>query len=1035
MERSAERIADFLNHGAMPWVGEDLPDRVIAFWHLSGGGEGIRAMLVEGEVGSGKSRLVEEIGRRDHPPLSRMIHLRFVEGGASGPVELLGSALGGEGRAIEQLRRLSRLRRTLLILEDLHTLDQEPAAELVRLLDSLADEPLALLLLTRPGAARLTDALGRWSPERLQLRRWGEPEITRLLEELFGSVPEQADVELLHRTTTGLPLAVRAVLRDWIINGAGDDRAARAERSVRGIGRSLAIDLSDEEVRAAGRIASLGEVFAIESALHIAESEMIDRLRFRGVLYRTEISVPGLPGLETDPVDYPTSTETILTFSHRLLFEYLRNEVEPPLPELSRLCAAGAPLYAHDPISTLLERLSAAETGTLIADADLFGTLLQRISNILHDLVLSVSWKDAVEPVATLAGLLEVARPEIDSETARLLDLSLCFKEAILAESRGDARGHRAAIARARDLCYRDDIDEAPLARYRLALLVKDPDAEWNRPEFVRDIFAAGSGMIDRFPHLGSSDDYAMFLCIVAIFAHQHNDRPLLRDVEQRYQSLVESFDTLEDRRRLERWFLPVIIQVYDSMEELERRRREQASIRSLPRVDSLAAHVLDHEIRFLYDTGEAERCLTKGVDGERIFRLRASTTLAEASVRRRLVMMSSLGRTPDELKEVMAEALKLAEDPDRALGTIGGGLIVALWMSGSDAWRVVAEETPGALDGVPPEMRRLLDAEGTTEFEPSTTPILRTDDLITTLMRIAPLEQGDAASEEEVTDALRQICGVILAREHPGWIDRTLEITARFLRKKELRQWERDLEAMRREVGRQEGLGVRLTVIDRFGVQTGRGGVRKITGGRMKEIVTLLVIDQIIDRRSTLDEFARLVSGEEMPDLDGARNNLYVRLHGLRKILGPDAIVTETGQAPRLDLDVVSVDIIEVLDAMKFGVEESERGRILSGVESCRRALDRLGTGVPFPNQYDRLAEAARDQVEVTVRNGVLRSARLALDSGDHRSAATLLGDQVKRTPEDEESGRILIEALEMGGELIEAAFLRKRGEREWYG
>jgi DNA-binding winged helix-turn-helix (wHTH) protein len=113
----------------------------------------------------------------------------------------------------------ARVAPQLIILDDLHWADPDSLVALDLLAQSLADVPLLLVVLLRPGEPRSVelqralDAIARApSSEQIALRELSELGVHRLLTSVASSAPPPSLVATVHRWTAGNPLFVTALL-------------------------------------------------------------------------------------------------------------------------------------------------------------------------------------------------------------------------------------------------------------------------------------------------------------------------------------------------------------------------------------------------------------------------------------------------------------------------------------------------------------------------------------------------------------------------------------------------------------------------------------------------------------------------------------------------------------------------------------------------------------------------------------------------------------------------------------------------------
>ena len=182
-------LVDFLNHGSTPFIGRESELGRLLEFLTDENRSGLEALLLIGEAGVGKSRLIESAVRRGEGSQQSLLHIRLRPEGSASLAPLIAEAIqrspstrllfNGDSssspfslpvkltEAIGRIRRLSALRRTSLIIEDIHLLEGERLHEFLYLLDSLRDEPIGLLAVARPidfPARGILDAYGDQLP-------------------------------------------------------------------------------------------------------------------------------------------------------------------------------------------------------------------------------------------------------------------------------------------------------------------------------------------------------------------------------------------------------------------------------------------------------------------------------------------------------------------------------------------------------------------------------------------------------------------------------------------------------------------------------------------------------------------------------------------------------------------------------------------------------------------------------------------------------------------------------------------------------
>ena len=403
-------VVDFLNHGLLPFVGREKEvERILEFARGRNDISGLRAMLLSGEAGSGKSRLVEEVLAQMESEGNLIIHTKLRPDSAVAPAPLLAVALWSSSSAspllreepapnlpsiIGAIRRLCRLRKTVVVVEDAHLLEGAGIREFSLFVEALAEEPLTLLVAARPAELKGRGAFEAYLVEEVHLPPLDEENVHLLWDLLFGSASNAEVLQILQETTLGNPLAFRSALRGAINanilvndgdmwNVTVDLQAFRemAERSARRLTEGMASHLTEEERGAALRLARLGEIFAPEAARLLIEDadRMISLLLFKGILVRSNAVAASLrdPGVRGLP----------FAFAHSLLHRTLLEAEEPLFLPLLGVIASDVPLYSVTPFLVLEENRRGEDVS-----AELLFQVVEKAVIIVNRMDRSADW-------------------------------------------------------------------------------------------------------------------------------------------------------------------------------------------------------------------------------------------------------------------------------------------------------------------------------------------------------------------------------------------------------------------------------------------------------------------------------------------------------------------------------------------------------------------------------------------------------------------------------------------------------------------
>jgi DNA-binding SARP family transcriptional activator len=217
-----------------PFVGRrgDL-EGMVAAWHGAQAGS-LRAVLVAGEPGMGKTRLAAEVARHAHDAGATVLHGRFTEDELApyqGWLEALDQAgieftPAAEGARLElfrsvaeRLERAARAQPLVVVLDDVHWADRSSLLLLVHLVSAAPRAPILVVATYRdteagPALQRaLADLHREPGVERRRLHGMGDRDVVALVEALAGAAGDADFGRAVSEETGGSPFFVGELIR------------------------------------------------------------------------------------------------------------------------------------------------------------------------------------------------------------------------------------------------------------------------------------------------------------------------------------------------------------------------------------------------------------------------------------------------------------------------------------------------------------------------------------------------------------------------------------------------------------------------------------------------------------------------------------------------------------------------------------------------------------------------------------------------------------------------------------------------------
>lgn len=1102
-----EHLVDFLNHGILPFTGRrDEVEGIMRFWRGTFAAQELRALLIVGEAGIGKSRLITESTSAIAEAGGTVIHTKLYPESTTSIVALIAQELwyeDGLRRLLKSepdatvpgvaaaLRRIARLRPTLLIIEDVHLLAGDALREFSLLAAALADETISMLCAARPVELPARPLLERFLVEEMVVSGISREEIDEMWTKLLSDAPDPDITAPLADLTGGNPLALRSALRaairsETLVHDAGTDTwhvtvtntafDRMLRRNVGMMAEGMVLHLTDAERQAAQAIAMLGEVFARESADAMIDDAagMIGVLMFKGIIATASTTVPPLPGLP--------SHSPLLSFTHTLLHQHLLAAEPDNVLRLATVTGAGLPLYSIVPLRVLY-----SHAHMLTLQPQELVSLVQRLSGLAVHVGSSMHWHAAGSVLETVSLLVERHRQLLEDNQRDEMDALLLFMELNLRTQSVETLEFRALVDRLHVLT--SNPATPAMANFHLwALRFLLANLSRRNYDALPEVWEQVDALLVAYPMLRNQASYITLLRDAAQAALRVPDLVMLSRIELRLEELL-AWEEFSESMRDDAVELVAtqFLQVFNTQEELSRRMRV---LENLPRsaFDRDPALLL-RKMELLVYTGRVDDVLAipsstwlSYLDRRMIrsaFQFSLLRICAEAATGAPLEFIERKVhetvreirlRTPEDAEGPAAMFLRNAAIHLSAVGALRGDLawsmgimqrlapgepcywpeLEVMLAAGTDRLADVArgisedEEVHVALKCL------ALAAAGDNGTSPEDTAhaartllghrMLELDDLLmlhaaATLVH-ACNEAGQQLPQEmehELAQRLQTAMEWLAERSLAAYMEPMLERYGRYFSRKELARWRgesRDMGRRRNMQAIEPGAGgrIRIRMIGTIAMAGADGEYQPLRGSRIRTMLGLLVAARMLPEPLSNQEFCRIAASGEM-DIDLARKTMNMAVVRLRETIGAEMVITgETTH--ELNLEHVQVDLLEAHALLAEAVEALRNRAPMRAHPALLKALELANGEVPFPGLYDDFFEALRSDFESLLRESIISLARFLLREHDPESAERLLRHGFQAMPEDEELAELLQQALTDLGRHVDARRIRMRAE-----
>ncbi|KXK57694.1 MAG: AAA family ATPase [Chlorobi bacterium] len=1086
---------DFINHGILPFVGRgELLSTLLSRWETVAQASSLQMSLISGEMGTGKSRFIEElepkvmrsgglvINAKLYPESTNSIApllaraIRFMKLRRNLPVADPAETIHG---VAETIRRLTQIRPTLLLIEDIHLLSGDTMREFAGLLGSLSEAPMLVLATARPIAPTLRTTIERYLSDDLELPPLTFQEIQAIWNLLFNTPLPTDAAKLIEETTGGNPLAIRTILRgslksgeiaatrasqQWQISVPLDTFEASLRRQMVTLIDGIAAHLSPTERAAAETMAGLGEVFSLEAArllLPNADSA-IDSLVFKGVLVAAGHSPSILP--QTAPA------LNAFSFTHTLLHRRFVQDSNITEHQLVMLVCSRAPLCTVLPFRLL----SSVPANFAIPLSDI-RTAITYALKLARALDRTSDWQWALPIWDSAAALWRKHFHRWNPHDQLSLELELLMHRMALLRRDEQGEEYRLGVERLLELTSTEQLPE-DLLRYRLLTIIYQ-DIYRSRIERKSSLAVRKKVMelVERYPQLRHTNGYLFYL---SHLAHTYsNSATLMQEVEEIAEELLlDSTAPDEFRQELQQQVLPTFLLGFSTKQQLERRITFANEYDALCRAEN---RFVDRSrfVIFYAEIGEFEKAkslaneILPSLISRGLIRSLANCQLHQLCFQ--LAENNEWNGIDEKLKEIFLSVPDdyhsgiqrhavlllmnfgiLLNRPDKALQQLQWfqnperlplylRIFIGLSLHQLQPLLALPPQTISAADGPLWQLLQLLAGENAPDIE-------QVWELSIGLFNAELLRVYDITQRCVVADLLWDAHhrGIIPAPSNDvqDAIDASLHGALSWLQERNLQammhgvfshiqqhlstpvknQWQKTLgaNAIVGNTDRAErGSGhLEVKVIGDIATGNTATDLTPLRGQRTRTLLALMVANQLMDQPMTLMEFSYVIAGNEhLSDVDRSRKLLNSTVFRLREIIGHQFILTDQ-EVPRLHPENVTIDLLEAIQLLRQSDTALRQGALPAAYQCLMLALDKFDKNIIFPELYDTFFEALRDDVENERRDLILRASQALLKEGDPRNAEDILQRGFHSMPDDEEIAALLCETLTRNGKRVQA-------------
>lgn len=989
---------------------------------------------------------------------------------------------------LSALQHLLQIRPTILILEDLHLLSEADAFELKSIIDTISLDPICVLATSRAGRNPTYISLLPYIKQTLHLQPFSVTN-TRLLLEHYGLMGYEELAHQIHQASYGSPLILTSIIPELTRylhslghnNGnIGQQLRSKINSLIMALSWELLWQLTPEQAAWARSLSFLGEVFSPEAA----ETVLPNATECLSVLKEQGVIVDAVHFIE--PLWGKTAADTPLQFAHTFVHHQLLHQVELTQVSILPLLCSEAAMY-----STTSLTLTAEHNWDMIAPevtSKVFLWLAETIETID-----AVSPNLALAHAHIMFEYFEKYAPTWTEEQQHAHKVRLLHQKIWWYDSLGEIENHAQCIAELKSITEEPQDRNAAIQRLAVLGTAFNIHQPW-KPQIEQTI-AECAALLSRYPSITNSQEFIYLLYNISstfirepekefvqwVETHFTVLRTLLSEDDPFYQqaivqvgsNLLLEFNTPEElvekqelSKKIARsvtrtvyWeaFWPLLELQLESGNSRKAWQLIQQHLQGQIYVDSKRRTLLQaRQIRLLIEWGfsveEVQRFVLNKIKEATLSSGTSAPAFNSEQFRRRMfawVLTRAGIMTPqfNTFLNMAKEVFKETPEPD---------LSIAILRKDSALLReALTAPFPALFSSLLPLVQAVVQSTKLDRtsianiIEHLHTPPVHHNHLRLTRMIFPLLDMlypdSNRPLPKDLSSALQRALHHCLEwsanNRLSGLINMFLEVAPHHLSNKEYEQWQEVRENIYHEIravygGRRKGqeevndAKIHLSLFGSIAIKLSGQYPQKVTGARLKQMLGMLVANQVMSRPLSVQEF-RSIATENPNDTANAGNYVRIIVSRLRKLLGNDAILTNRAAPPRLNLDIVDVDILKAREHLNNCAKAVQLLHIRKAKQELFLALDIAQKGPAYPTLYGNFFESARLDFEAQMKERVLQVVHVLNISNDYESAVDVLQAAFNIVHYDEEVLAEYLRVLQTTGRNSEALVIKRHWER----